>query len=130
MSLSQTALRARDDANATVAELLRSRALSISPQWLAGQLLAGVAINAALLAWFPKGWGIATAGLATVLLHSLWSLAVRRTTVPNDVEEFIQEREASAAWWHVRRITAVSSAAAALVLMWLICMFMLGRLIS
>ncbi len=129
----QSALAAQDDANASVGELLRTRALTNSPQWLFGQLVVGVAINAALLVWFPRGWGIATAGMATVLLHTLWSVAVRRTRdVVRDVDsdEVVPDYSARSAWWPVRRIAAIAGSASALVLLWFVCLFMLGRLMS
>jgi hypothetical protein len=129
----QTALAAHDEANASVGELLRTRALTNSPPWLFGQLVAGVAINTALLVWFPKGWGIATAGMATVLLHALWSVAVRRTSdVVRDVngDEAAPDYSARSVWWPVRRIAAIAGSASALVLLWFVCLFMLGRLMS
>lgn len=129
MSQSGNTLPARSDSNASLGELLRERALTSSPQWLFGQVVTGVAINAALLVWFPKGWGIASAGLATVLLHAIWSVAVRRTSVDAFVEGEL-EPDVSAGWWRVRKLSAITSAASALVLMWFICLFMLGRLIS
>ncbi len=132
MSQPHTALHTRDDANASLAELLRARALTNSPQWLFGQLCTGVAINSALLVWFPKGWGIATAGMATVLLHALWSVAVRKTETAfaHHADERIPTDAVSVGWWRVRRLTAVTSAASALVLLWFVCLFMLGRLMS
>lgn len=132
MSQPQTVLAERADANASLGELLRARALTSAPARLFGQLAVGVAINSALLLWFPKGWGIATAGMATVLLHSLWCVAVRRTSGASydETGDSMQAQTAPEGWWQVRRVAAVTSATSALVLMWFVCLFMLGRLMS
>jgi hypothetical protein len=123
--------------NESLGDLLRSRALASSPRWLAGQLTAGVLLNGALLSWYPKSWAIATAALAAVALHALWSVALRRTMTAEPVAawdahapEGDQTQNAAHGWWRVRRFAAFGASASALVLLWFVCMIMLGRLMS
>lgn len=153
MSDDRTALQTVGDTNESLGELLRSRALASSPRLLAGQAIAGIGINAAVLLWHPKHWGIATAAFATIALHALWSFAVLRTddvefandedeantadtATDEDKEEFANNANSSddntrsTAWWRVRQFSAIGASASALALLWFVCMMLLGRLMS
>ncbi len=141
----RTVLRTEAEPNESLGELLRSRALASSTQLLIGQAAAGVALNAAVLMWHPERWGIATAAAATIALHALWSIAVQRSTRDdegaergNDTREEPGAAPSAAAtpfgrhgaWRLIRRVSAVGASAAALTLLWFVCMMLLGRLIS
>ena len=117
----RTALQPQPDPEESVAELLRSRALASSPRLLAGQALAGVALNVTVLVWHPNRWGIATAALATIALHALWSLAVQRT---------VDAQAHARGWWRLRRVAAIGASAAALLTLWFASLILLGRWIS
>jgi hypothetical protein len=116
----RTALQTEPATDESLGELLRSRALASSPRLLIGQAVAGVALNAAVLVWHPERWGIATAAMATVALHALWSVAVQR----------VDARPELRGWRYVRRAAAVSASTAALLLLWFVCMMLVGRLQS
>ncbi len=150
MSDNRTALQTHTDPGESLGELLRSRALASSPRLLIGQAVAGVALNAAVFAWHPERWGIATAAVATLALHALWSVAVQRTTaedepashgddalvIPADLAhtDLALPRESPPrqprGWWRVRRASAIGASASALLLLWFACMMLLGRLMS
>lgn len=104
----------------SLGELLRNRALVTSPQLLAGQAVAGVALNVASMVWNPDRWGIAIAALATVTLHAVWGLSVQRTNGASGTR----------AWWRVRRATAISAGACAVLTFLFVSMMLLGRLQS
>ncbi len=148
MSDNRTALESRTDSGDSLGELLRSRALASSPRLLIGQAVAGVALNASVIVWHPERWGIATAAVATLALHALWSVAVQRTTADDEplghgddalvvhadhtdhtLREESPHRERRG-WWRVRRASAIVASACALLLLWFVCMMLLGRLMS
>ncbi len=118
-------------------ELLRSRAVSSSPRLLVGQAIAGVTLNAAVLAWHPDRWGIASAAMVTIALNALWSVSVQRTgdtAAPIGSAHYSINLNAPGiarrGWWLVRRASAFAASASALLVLWFVCMMLLGRMIS
>ncbi len=137
MTEQRTALETQTSADESLGELLRDRALASSPRLLLGQALAGVALNAAVLEWHPHRWGIATATVAAIVLHALWSMSVQRTSEEVLPAESDDEDEAHnvelashARWWHIRRASAIGASVSALIAFWFACMMLLGRLMS
>ena len=141
----RTALQPQPEPDESVAELLRSRALASSPRLLAGQAVAGAALNVAVLVWHPNRWGIAAAAMATIVLHALWSLAVRRTSDAVTPSSWSDEESSEASeqsthsespqtrargWWRVRRAAAIAASASALLTLWFATLILLGRWIS
>lgn len=131
------AVQTKSESDESLGELLRSRALASSSRLLVGQAIAGAALNVAVLVWHPERWGIATAALATVALHALWSLAVQRTNdadAPSATSLDATNRQPLQAptkgWWQVRRTSAIAASASALLMLWFVCMMLLGRLTS
>lgn len=125
----------------SLGELLRARALESTPGLLIVQGIASLALNAAVLAWHPKQWGIATAAIATVALHALWSIAVQRTAdePPGSGEVPLTGEDGPpttvlptgrSVWPSVRRVASIGATASAMLLLWFVCMMLLGRLMS
>jgi len=119
-SVPPTAVSIRPE-EASLADLMRDRALALPTRVIVGQGAAAVALSGAMATFDSTRWGIAMLTGVTVSAHALWSVAVQRTTPPSS---------ATRGWTALRRVAAVIGTSSALALLFASCIALLGHLQS
>ncbi len=113
-------------ANATLAEILRARALRAPADRLGIDIIGGVLVGAVALWARPSGWVALTAAALCFASYGAWAVAERHL----HADAMPEEARDLASWRAVQGITAVAGLAAFALLLFATLGIALGRIIS